>query len=125
MGIRAAIDSGCPSRISGTGMLTHTGVAARASRRFPDRATPRVLAPWFALLVLLGRQPRAAHAADGTSVRLQPRIVNGTLTPFYPTTGALLFGDNPADVTDVSTECSGVLVGCQTVLTAAHCVCPE
>jgi len=79
----------------------------------------------IALLVTLCRQPRAAQAADGVSFQPQPRIVNGMLTPAYPTTGTLLFGNDPFDATDVTTECSAVLVGCQTVITAAHCLCPD
>jgi hypothetical protein len=49
-----------------------------------------------------------------------PRIVNGTLTSLYPTTGALLVSGDPATA---SLECSGTLIGCQTFLTAGHCVC--
>jgi len=49
-------------------------------------------------------------------------IVNGDLTSGYPSAGALLFGDSPADST---IQCSGTLVGCDTFLTAAHCVCPS
>ena len=48
-----------------------------------------------------------------------PRIVNGLTTQDYPTTGALLLGGNPA--TAVS-HCTGTLIGCETFLTAAHCV---
>jgi hypothetical protein len=77
------------------------------------------------LLVCPSRQLRAAHATEAVSARLQPRIVNGVLTPAYPTTVAVLYENDPLDPTDVSEECSGVLVGCQTVLTAAHCVCPD
>jgi hypothetical protein len=46
-----------------------------------------------------------------------PRIVNGLTTQGRPTTAAILFG--PAR----RALCTGVLIGCQTVLTAAHCVC--
>ncbi len=49
-----------------------------------------------------------------------PRIVNGTLTSSYPTTGALL---TPGNASTGSLYCSGTLIGCQTFLTAAHCVC--
>jgi hypothetical protein len=52
--------------------------------------------------------------------RLTPRIVNGTLSFEYPTTGALLFGESPDQATE---HCSGTLIGCSTFVTAAHCVC--
>ena len=52
--------------------------------------------------------------------RVPPRIVNGTLTAQYPTAGALLMFGNPATA---SMQCSGTLIGCETFLTAAHCVC--
>jgi Trypsin/Bacterial pre-peptidase C-terminal domain len=53
--------------------------------------------------------------------RLEPRVVNGTFTSAFPTVGALLEGANAASA---STECTGTMIGCQTFLTAAHCVCP-
>lgn len=49
-----------------------------------------------------------------------PRIVNGTLTSAYPSVGALLSPANP-DIAGL--VCSGTLIGCETFLTAAHCVC--
>jgi hypothetical protein len=61
--------------------------------------------------------PTHGQAAD-RGVRTS--IVAGTPTSEYPAVGALLVGGDPA--TTVS-WCSGVLVGCQTFLTAAHCVC--
>ncbi len=48
-----------------------------------------------------------------------PRIVNGLNTQNFPTTGALLYGGNPATAT---TNCTGTLIGCETFLTAAHCI---
>ena len=48
-------------------------------------------------------------------------IVNGDMTHAYPSAGALLFGADPAEAT---IQCSGTLIGCDTFLTAAHCVCP-
>ncbi len=48
-----------------------------------------------------------------------PRIVQGTLTSDYPSTGALLVVSGDSGIT-----CSGVMIGCETFLTAAHCVCP-
>jgi hypothetical protein len=49
-----------------------------------------------------------------------PRIVNGVYTSLYPSTGALLFGNDPDTA---FTWCSGILIGCDTFLTAGHCVC--
>jgi hypothetical protein len=51
----------------------------------------------------------------------QQRIVNGLTTVGFPTTVALLFGGSSSG--DGEAFCTGTLVGCQTVLTAAHCVC--
>ncbi len=49
-----------------------------------------------------------------------PAIVNGLLTSDFPTTGVLLSGGDP----DAAIAwCSGTLIGCETFLTAAHCVC--
>src|SRR5687768_14602595 len=48
-------------------------------------------------------------------------IVNGDLTHNYPSTGALLTGAAP-DASQL--QCSGTLIGCDSFLTAAHCVCP-
>ncbi len=48
-----------------------------------------------------------------------PRIVNGINTHGFPSTGALLFGGNPSSA---SSQCSGTMIGCETFLTAAHCV---
>lgn len=71
-----------------------------------------------AALLLLALAPGAAPAADdGTP---EPRIVNGLRTSDFPTTGALLFGNSP---TSATSWCSGTMIGCDTFLTAAHCVC--
>ena len=58
--------------------------------------------------------------AFAASAQNEPRIVNGVFTSLYPSTGALLFGNDPATA---FTYCSGTLIGCDTFLTAAHCVC--
>ena len=47
-------------------------------------------------------------------------IVNGTVTAEFPGTGMLIVGDSP-DLGMIG--CSVTLIGCDTVLTAAHCVC--
>ena len=51
---------------------------------------------------------------------LFPRIVNGLLTGDFPSTAAVLKDGNP-DTAGV--WCSATLIGCDTILTAAHCVC--
>lgn len=65
-------------------------------------------AAWLALAGSAGASP------------LVPRIVNGVETQAQPATGALLepFGSG------FRALCTGTLVGCETFLTAAHCVCP-
>jgi cysteine-rich repeat protein len=50
----------------------------------------------------------------------EPRIVNGLTTSDYPTTGALLASAGSATPTQ---QCTATLIGCETFLTAAHCVC--
>ncbi|MFQ5515799.1 MAG: trypsin-like serine protease, partial [Myxococcota bacterium] len=53
----------------------------------------------------------------------RPRIVNGIDTHDFPSTGALLYaGGVPIHEGNAESWCSGVLIGCQTFLTAAHCV---
>ena len=47
-------------------------------------------------------------------------IVNGTVTDEFPATGMLILGDSPDEG---MIGCSVTLIGCDTVLTAAHCVC--
>jgi hypothetical protein len=71
-------------------------------------------------LVRAAAGPRGAAAAPPVF----PQIVNGQATTAYPTTGAFL-GYVDASRTVLSTLCSGTLIGCQTFLTAAHCVCAE
>lgn len=47
-------------------------------------------------------------------------IVGGTLSADFPSAGALLAGLGPDTAL---TQCTGVLIGCSTFVTAAHCVC--
>lgn len=73
--------------------------------------------------VLLVTAHAVAHANDAATqdTRLHPRIVNGTITNLYPSVGLLLRrGSSGA----LSMFCSATLIGCNTVLTAAHCFCP-
>jgi len=68
-------------------------------------------------------RPNSGQASQGepaSPIASTPRIVNGTATESYETTGALLVGSNPGSAI---TNCSGTLIGCETFLTAAHCVC--
>ncbi len=73
------------------------------------------------LAALLGTVP-VVCAAAGRSAPPRPAIVNGALTSGFPSTAALLLGSDPDTV---SSWCTGVLIGCQTLLTAAHCVCEK
>lgn len=52
---------------------------------------------------------------------LLPKIVNGLPTHDYPTTGTLLYAPT-GDVSSAGLMCTGTLIGCNTFLTAAHCV---
>jgi len=72
----------------------------------------RVIATTLCLATLL-----LVHTAP--TAALQPRIVNGLLTHAFPTTGVLLDSSNPVSA---GTSCSGTLIGCETFLTAGHCV---
>jgi hypothetical protein len=57
--------------------------------------------------------------AAQASARTPAPIVNGIETVDHPAVGALLA---PNDPDHASLVCSGTLIGCQTFLTAAHCV---
>jgi hypothetical protein len=61
--------------------------------------------------------------ATGSSISPPPTtlIYNGIETGDYPTTAQLLYGNS---VYDGFAACTATLIGCDTVLTAAHCVCP-
>ena len=52
--------------------------------------------------------------------RVQARIVNGVFTSQHPTVAAVLKGTTAGTAAQ---WCTATLIGCQTVLTAAHCVC--
>ncbi len=72
---------------------------------------------FFALaggLLLLSNASAREIAGSGPS-QAAAKIVNGLETHLYPSVGMLVTGDGSL--------CSGILVGCQTFLTAAHCIC--
>src|SRR5688572_21850389 len=99
----------------------------------PAHATVARLAGAGVLLAAILTAPVASRegaagppAGTATSVRIDspaiasgpvPRIINGVATQDFPTAAALLDRDSGLEF------CSAVLVGCRTVLTAAHCVC--
>ncbi len=72
------------------------------------------------MTALAALAPPAAAARGGAPDPAAPAIVNGLLTSDFPTTGALLLGSDPGTA---EAWCSGTLIGCETFLTAAHCVC--
>ncbi len=76
----------------------------------------RKLARSLAVLVLL--LPLHVASAEGPD---SARIVNGLTTHDLPTTAVLLY-DFSGDADDAIGYCSGTLIGCETVLTAAHCL---
>ena len=74
----------------------------------------------FLFIAGLGLGALALAVSAGEPPAPSPRIVNGVLESQWPTAGALLAGPNPATASAI---CSLTLIGCETVLTAAHCVC--
>ena len=82
------------------------------------RAVLRI--PALAAALVLGVAPSHAARPRVPPLRGVTRIVNGTYTSLYPSTGALLLGSDPSSA---GTWCTGTLIGCGTFLTAAHCVC--
>lgn len=90
-------------------------------------ALDKLLPAAIFLALLCGAVSSADAAGDGI-LPMRPatspppqgaRIVNGVLTHLYPSTVALLKG---ASATAAESQCTGTLIGCETVLVAAHCV---
>lgn len=81
------------------------------------RSNPAALAAFASLFLILGGL--APQASGGDSGPVTGRVTNGVTTQERPTTGALLSKSG----INYSMSCSGTLIGCQTFLTAAHCVC--
>jgi trypsin len=79
------------------------------------------------LAILVALTPLAVEAesqAQALGTR-HPRIVNGLISSDFPAAGALLlneYKDQPISENAGESWCTGTLIGCQTFLTAAHCV---
>jgi len=65
------------------------------------------------------------HVALAQVPRPWPRVVNGLPSTSFPQVGAILSVGGVDGQERFHTTCTGTLIGCSTVLTAAHCVCPE
>ena len=72
----------------------------------------------IALVLVTSTGAESADRVDTSGVGA--RIVNGSFTSGYPAVGALLNGINP---TSAGMACTGTMIGCETFITAAHCVC--
>ncbi len=74
---------------------------------------------WLIAVLVLAGACAADEPLDEVGIGDQARpIVNGTVTADFPATGMLIGGS-----TEGGMFCSATLIGCDTVLTAAHCVC--
>lgn len=62
-------------------------------------------------------------AVSATRVGAEERVSNGVFTNAFPSVGALVKQSSPTSTPRIN--CSATLVGCETVVTAAHCVCPD
>lgn len=90
-----------------------------ASKALAARAKGALAA---SILVVSSLVAGAATANDNSvPVPDGPNIVNGIPTHLQPTTGALLFVG--PDLKNQFLDCSAVLIGCRTALTATHCIC--
>ncbi len=67
-------------------------------------------------ILLLGSRVEAQTPND----TLEGRIANGLPTQQYPSVGYLILQGSVG-----TGYCSGILIGCQTFLTAAHCICTD
>lgn len=63
-----------------------------------------------------GGELRPVRAAEAPLRNVSERIANGTLTTLPPSVAWLLTSD---------ALCTGTLIGCRTILSAAHCFCAE
>lgn len=110
----------CP----GSCILGFIPIGARAEiGAYPARAQiVRLLGLGLVLAILALAAPVTADdTAPTTTTARTLRIVNGLSTTDFPTTGLLMYSASGSEST-ASGACSGTLIGCQTFLTAAHCV---
>jgi trypsin len=73
-------------------------------------------------LLILGLTPGPTVGTEAAE-EPTPQIVNGVPTQGFPTTVALLWNRAAAPYQQGAQQCTGTLIGCSTVLTAAHCLC--
>ncbi|NIQ98304.1 MAG: trypsin-like serine protease, partial [Desulfuromonadales bacterium] len=93
-------------------LIRKSGFSAR--RNFITHSLSLII---LAILILAGGG-RPALSAEQATAKAQARIANGIESFDYPSVVTLI---RPA-LKNFS-NCSGTLIGCSTVLTAAHCVC--
>ena len=79
---------------------------------------------WMAAALALTCAVVALSCSQAVASEIQPQIVNGIPTAAYASVGVLIFYTDATRST-LDGLCSGTLIGCQTFLTAAHCVCPD
>jgi hypothetical protein len=90
----------------------------------------RLLLPFSASLIALippdpafsqTRAPQIVNVTYVVGKGSPAKIVNGSPTTWYPSVGALLYGRHGS----FSAQCTATLVGCSSVLTAAHCIADD
>ena len=85
-----------------------------------SNSAPHVLTPiLFAMALAAGGCAELDDTAVDESI---DSVVNGTPVIGHPTTGGLLRG---TAAEEAFMQCSGTLIGCDTFITAAHCVCED
>jgi len=90
------------------------------ARRAPVRNTTHRNATLVGALLLA-----TCHVALADVARPWPRVVNGLPSTSFPQVGAILSVTGAEGGERLGTTCTGTLIGCATVITAAHCVCPD
>ena len=83
-----------------------------------NRVRTRARLVVFAVAALVPLRSGAEQAGTGP---IQVHVTNGVVAGDRPTTGALLTRSSSY----YESICSGTLVGCETFVTAAHCVCDD